>query len=108
MGDRRRRRPATNPSQREQELASKAYDLAEDQIERGTASSQVITHFLKAGSSREVLEQQRIEYENKLTEAKIEAIAGQVRIEELYMEAIKAFGSYSGQSPPELEEGTGG
>lgn len=108
MSERRRRRLATNPSQREQELAAKAYDLAEDQIERGTASSQVITHFLKMGSTREIIEQQRIEYENQLTSAKIEAIAGQVRIEELYMEAIKAFGSYSGQSPPELEEGEGG
>ena len=56
---RRRRRPATTPEGRETELASAAYDLAAEQIEMGTASSQVITHFLKAGSMRERLEQHR-------------------------------------------------
>jgi len=99
----RHRRPATSPEFREQELASAAYDLAGDQIESGTASSQVITHFLKMGSTRERLEQQRIEHENKLMEVKREQIQSQQRIEELYMDAISAMRSYAG-SETQMDE----
>jgi hypothetical protein len=93
---RRRRRPATSPEQRELEISSAAYDLAEEQITQGTASSQVITHFLKMGSTRERLEQQRIEHENELLQVKRQAIESQQRIEELYLDAIAAMRSYSG------------
>ena len=92
----RRRRPATTPEARENEMVAAAIDLAEQQIKRGTASSQVITHFLKLGSTRERLEQQRLEHENELTRVKIEALEGQKRVEELYMEALNAMRSYSG------------
>ena len=77
-----------------------AYELAEEQIRTGIASSQVITHFLKMGSTRERLEQQRIEHENELLQVKREAIASQQRIEELYMDAIAAMRSYAGSSEP--------
>jgi len=99
-GERRRRKPATSPEQRESQLIAKAADLAEEQIEGGTASSQVITHFLKLGSSRERLEQQRIQHENELLEVKKEAMEGQKRVEELYLSALEAMRSYSGSDPP--------
>lgn len=73
-----------------------AYDLAEEQMEAGIASSQVITHFLKMGSTRERLEQQRISYENELLQVKREAIESQKRVEELYMQALDAMRSYAG------------
>ena len=92
----RNSRPATTPEGRENQLVSSAIDLAEDQILNGTASSQVITHFLKLGSTRERLEQQRLEHENELTRVRIEAIESQKRVEELYMEALQAMRSYSG------------
>ena len=92
----RSRKPATTPEGRENELVSSAIDLAETQIKNGTASSQVITHFLKLGSTRERLEQQRLEHENELTRVRIEAIESQKRVEELYMEALQAMRSYSG------------
>jgi len=94
--DSRSRRPATTPEGRENELISSAIDLAEKQIKKGTASSQVLTHFLKLGSTRERLEQQRLEHENELTRVRIEAIESQKRVEELYMEALQAMRSYSG------------
>lgn len=100
-GERRRRKPATSPEQREGEMVSLASDLAEEQIRGGTASSQVITHFLKLGSSRERLEQERIRHENELMEVKKEAMAGQARVEELYRSALDAMRSYSGNEPPE-------
>jgi hypothetical protein len=102
-----RRRPATTPEGRENELVSLASDLAEEQIRNGTASSQVVTHFLKLGSSRERLEQQRLEHENQLTQVKIEAIESQKRVEELYMEALQAMRSYAGDIPapdPDVED----
>lgn len=84
-----------------------AHDLAEAQIRDGTASSQVLTHFLRLGSTRERLEQQRLEHENELTRVKIEALESQKRIEELYSDALKAMSTYQGNEPippPEDEE----
>ena len=92
-------RPATTPDGRENQLVSQAIDLAEQQIQSGTASSQVITHFLKLGSTREQLEQERLEHENELTRVKIEALESQKRVEELYMEALTAMRSYAGNLP---------
>lgn len=94
-----RRKPATTPEGRENQLVGDAIDLAERQIRSGTASSQVITHFLKLGSTRERLEQQRLEHENELTRVKIEALESQKRVEELYMEALSAMRSYAGDLP---------
>jgi len=92
-----RHRPATTPEGRENEVISQAIDLAEQQIKNGTASSQVITHFLKLGSTREKLEQERLEHENELTRVKIETLESQKRVEELYKEALDAMRAYSGQ-----------
>lgn len=100
----RRRKPATTPEARENELVSAAHDLAEEQIRSGAASSQVITHFLKLGSSRERLEQQRIAHENELLQVKREQIEAQARIEELYGDAIKAMRAYSGDLPESEDE----
>jgi hypothetical protein len=100
----RRHSPARTPEARELELSSAAYDLAEEQINNGTASSQVITHFLKAGSMRERLEHQRMEHEIELMEVKKQQLEGQKRVEELYVSALEAMRSYSGfGAPPDLE-----
>ncbi len=102
----RRKRPATSPEMRELQLADAAYDLAEDQLSSGTASSQVITHFLKAGSMRERLEQQRMQHEIELMEVKKEQLEGQKRVEELYVNALEAMRGYSGHgSEQDLIEG---
>jgi hypothetical protein len=97
------RHRARTPDVREQQLTAAAYDLAESQINAGTASAQVITHFLKAGSMREQLEQQRLAHENELLIAKREAMAQAARVEELYLGALNAMRSYQGQPPLELE-----
>lgn len=92
----RRYRPATTDEGREGQLVSLAYDLAEKQFRDGTASSQVTTHFLKAGSTREKLEQRRLENENLLLSAKIEQINSAKRQEELFERALNAMREYSG------------
>ena len=57
----RRMRPALTPEARENQLVSLAVDLAEQQLRDGTASSQVITHYLKLGSTKERLEKEKLE-----------------------------------------------
>lgn len=94
---RRNRRPATTDDNRESQLVSTALDLAEKQMQEGTASSQVITHFLKLGSTRERLEQERLRHENELLQAKVDAMASMRRVEELYAEALSAMRAYAGQ-----------
>jgi putative cell wall-binding protein len=104
--DRRHRRPATTEQERENQLILYAMDLAEKQLTEGTASSQVITHYLKLGSSREKLEQERLARENELLTAKAELMAQQEKIEELYSKALDAMRTYSGQDsePDDTDE----
>ena len=90
--------PVLTPEAREQQLVSLAIDLAEKQLREGTASSQVITHYLKLGSSKEKLEKEILQEQKKLVVAKTSAIESQERIDELYANAIKAMRTYSGQS----------
>lgn len=98
-----RRTPPTTPEGRENKLVNLAADLAERQLRNGTASAQVIAHYLKLGSTREVLEQERLRHENELLKVKREAIESQKRIEELYSNAINAMRRYSGDSPVESD-----
>jgi hypothetical protein len=97
-----RGRPATTPEARENQLITAAVDLAEKQIKEGTASAQVITHYLKLGSSRERLEQEKVGLENELLIAKREAMASAQRVEAMYAEALNAMRSYAGQQPLEM------
>ena len=94
---RSKRPPGTTPSARENQLVALAVDRAEQQLRDGTASAQVITHFLKLGSTREQLEQERLAHENQLLQAKKEQLESAARVEELYKEALGAMRSYQGQ-----------
>lgn len=94
------RKKATTPEARENQMIALAVDAAEKQLRDGTASAQVITHFLKLGSSREKLEQLRIEHELEMMEIKKEAYASAGRVEELYSEALNAMRTYQGNPIP--------
>lgn len=91
----RRRAPAKTPESREKQLMSLAVDLAEKQLSDGTASAQVITHYLKLASTTQRLEQEKLERENELLRAKTEALQSAKRVEELYANALTAMRSYS-------------
>lgn len=97
-------RPATTPEGRENQLISLASDLAERQLANGTASAQVITHFLKLGSTRERLEQERLQRENLLLSAKVDQMASSKRIEELYETALNAMRTYAGHEVNSYDE----
>ena len=81
------KRPALTPEARENQMIALAVNLAEKQLQEGTASSQVITHFLKLGSTKERLEKEKLEEENKL-----------------YSEALNAMRRYSGQGAKDDED----
>lgn len=100
----RKMRPATTPEGRENQLISLAADLAEKQLIDGSASSQVITHFLKLASTREQLEQERLQRENLLLSAKVDQIASAQRIEELYETALNAMRQYAGRDTEVYDE----
>jgi len=89
---------------RENQLVSLAIDLAERQLVDGTATSQVITHYLKLGSSRERLEQERLLRENELLTARVETMASAKRIEELYEAALNAMRDYAGREMEQVED----
>lgn len=91
-------RPALTPEARENQLIYLATDLAEQQLRDGTASSQVITHYLKLGSSKEKIEKEILMKQKELISAKTEALQSAKRIEELYANAISAMKTYSGNN----------
>ena len=89
--------PARTPEAREGQLISLATDLTERQLRDGTASAQVITHYLKLGSTREKLEQERLRKENELLTAKVRQLDEQKQYIELVENALNAMRSYTGQ-----------
>ena len=89
-------RPAATPEARENQLVSLAVELAEKQLLDGTASSQVITHYLKLGSTKEKLDYEFKKKQMDLIEAKTESLQSAQRVEELYKNALEAMRSYSG------------
>ena len=100
----RKIRPALSPEARENQLISLAMDRAEQQLLDGTASSQVITHFLKLGTAKYQYESEKLKNETALVSAKTEALESAKRVEELYAEALKAMKTYSGRQEIDDED----
>lgn len=88
--------PAMTPEGRENQLISMAVDLAEQKLRDGTASSQLVTHFLKLGTEKARIEKEILEEQRKYLAAKTESINESKHVEELYSNAINAMRSYSG------------
>lgn len=96
--------PALTPEERENRLISLAMDRAEEQLRNGTASSQLIVHYLRLATQKERLEREQLEAKNELLAAKTDALKAAERTEELYAEAIRAMRDYSGASKADDEE----
>lgn len=94
----RRTRPAETPEARENQLISLAYDVAEQRLRDGTATSQEVVHFLRLGSTKSREELEKLKSENELLKAKTEAIESAKNVELLYQEAIEMMATYSGAS----------
>lgn len=89
-------RPATDPQSRENQLIAAATNLAEKQLLDGTASSQVIVHYLRLATQKEKTEREILELQKELVKAKTEAIKSNQLTEEMYRKAIDAFRGYAG------------
>lgn len=94
---RRRRPPAATPEGRENQLIALAVDLAEKQLLEGTASSQVISHYLKLGSTKERIEKEILLHQKELIKAKTDSIKSAKKVEELYSNALNAMRTYTGR-----------
>ena len=97
-------RPALTPEARENQMISLAVDLAEQQLRDGSASSQVITHYLKLATAKEKLEQERLKGEIELQKAKVKALDNAEEIKVLYENAIKAMRNYGGYGDSDDED----
>ena len=89
-------KPALTADARERQLINLATNLAEQQLRDGTASSQVITHYLKLGTTKEKIEQEILEKQKELITAKTENLKSSKKIEEIYQKAIDAMKRYGG------------
>lgn len=92
------RKPPTTPQEHENLLISLAMKRAEQQLADGTASSQVISHFLKMGATREQLEQDKIRKETELLKTKRDTIESAEAVEARIEAAVEAFGRYRGKN----------
>ena len=101
--DNKKFKPALTPEARENQLIYLATELAEKQLREGTASSQVITHYLKLGSTKEKIEKEILSRQKELITAKTEALKSAMDTEKLYKEAIEAMKSYQGDTT-EIED----
>lgn len=99
-----KRKAARTPEARENQLISLAYDLAEQRLINGTASSAEVVQLMKWGSRQSRLEQELNETKIELMKAKKEAIESSKRFEEMFQEAMGAFRRYNGVYDEEAEE----
>jgi len=94
-------RKAIDPEAREKQMINLAINCAEKQMREGTASSQVICHYLKLGSIEKSLELEKLRNENKLLKAKTEALEQATEASTSYKEVIDAIKLYSGHADDE-------
>lgn len=108
-GNQPKHAPALTPEGREAQMIALATECAERQMREGTASSQVIVHYLRLGTQKNKLELEKLRKETELLGAKTQAIQSSEKIEALYQAAMDAMKSYSGQGDdsddPNLQRG---
>lgn len=97
-------RPAISAEARENQLIALAYDVAEERLRNGTATSQEVCHFLRLGSMKERKELELLSKKIELDSAKTEALQSAKRIEDLYANAINAFKSYRGDQEEDEDD----
>lgn len=92
----KRQPPAQTVEAREEEMINLATNLAEKKLRDGTATSALILHYLKSGSTKDRLERKRIAVDMELSEAKTESIKSNKNIEEVVRDAVEAMKLYAG------------
>lgn len=103
----RRRSPARSPEAAERRCILSAYELAQQQLDDGSASPSVITHFLKMGTERARLEREKLAKETELLQTKTIAIQESKNMQEMFSNAINAMKRYHYSGGSDDEEGGG-
>ena len=90
-------RPATTPESEETQCAALATKLSMQRLADGSASSQEIVYWLKAGSIQAQLEKERLIEENKLLRAKTATLENAEKNRVDYVQVLRALKSYRGE-----------
>lgn len=96
--------PPIDDQAMESKMISLALKQAQKQLEQGTASSQIVTHFLRLGSTRAQIELEELQLKNRLLEEKIVAEQSGQRLNEMFQEVLEALRSYSYVPPGGSDE----
>ena len=99
-----RRAPAMSKEAHDNQMISLANKCAEEQLRKGTASSQIICHYLKMGSERERLAVEQAKADLELTRAKTKAIESSEQMQQMFQDAIRVFTAYRGGTDGEGDE----
>lgn len=92
------------PEGRQNILINLAINLAEKQLRDGSASSQLISHFLKLATVKDQLEIKKLEADITLSQAKVKSIENSSKLEELLSHAIDAMKDYGGESDENFDD----
>lgn len=98
------RKPPETPEEYENECIALAFKEAKKRLMDGTASSQLITEFIKAGSRKRELELEELERNNALLTAKVNNLESQRRSEDVYQKALQAMRTYAGYESEDEDE----
>lgn len=90
--------PPLSDVDHEAKLIALALGLAERQLLEGTATSQVVTHFLRLGSLRAQVEKEKIQLENNLLIEKIQSEKLGQKMQEMFQNLLESLQTY--QAPP--------
>ena len=96
--------PAKTIEGRNEQLTALAFDLAEKRLQEGTASAQEVVHFLKMGSIKDRLEQEKLRKENLVLETRVKEMESRRSSEEMYSKALAAMRGYQGLDDPFAED----
>jgi hypothetical protein len=88
--------PATTLEGREDQLINAAMNLVERRIQEGTASAQETVHFLRLGSVRNQLEQDKLRNEVEVLRTRVQEMESRKNSGELYEKALRAMRGYQG------------
>lgn len=82
---------------KESQLINLAMKLAEKKLRDGTASSQIITHFLGLATAKAQLEAEKLKADVKLSSAKVDKINSDRDMKNIYEQVIDAMKKYQGE-----------
>lgn len=88
--------PSPSVEGRINQIVALAFDEAERRILDGTASSQLLTEFIKMGTPKAQIENANLAKQSTLLDAKTENIKQTSNQAQMYKEAMDAFKKYSG------------